>query len=522
MLLLLVVPATIVCAVGFAAPSAQAYVYWTNDGPGISSNGNTLGRADNDGSGVTHSLLTGAGAPSGIALDSAHIYWADTQQRSIGRANLDGSGSEAMFIPNATGVGASTIPTGVALDGTYVYWTDGERYIGRATLEGQNVQPHFIDAGPDSFPIGIAVAAGTIYFTEFSQIMSVAAGGGTPTALVTLPAQASPTALAAAGGHLYWSALNLGDPAPAGSIGRALTSGGGLEEDFIAGLEFPTGVATDGADIYWVDHTAGLIGRALLGSSGATNVEPAFASEPGGPAGVAVDTLIDPTHMSVSCAPTSLPAGDPTSCTATVGDSASSSPPTGAVVFSGNGTTFFSGSSSCTLTALPAGGASCVVGAVPLSTGTVPIDATYGGDAVHSSSAGSTTVCDGTATQCGGATGGAGGGGGGGGSGGARGSGVGGISAGGGGGAGVGDPVIARCTVPKLKGKTLVQARKLLARARCTLGRVAKPHVSRSHKLGPLVVVSQRPAAGRELAVGAKVALGLVGPKPPRGPRKRH
>lgn len=517
MLLLRVALATVVGLAGYGAANARAYVYWTDNGPGLDSNGSTIGRADNDGSGVTHSLLTGAGAPGGIAVDSTYIYWADTQQLSIGRANLDGSGADETFIPNATGVGASTSPTDVALDGTYVYWTDGERYIGRATLEGQSVQPHFIDAGADSFPTGIAVDAGTIYFTEFSQIMSVAASGGTPTSLVTLPAEASPTALATAGGRLYWSALNLGAASPAGSIGRALMSGAELEEDFIPGLEFPTGVASDGTELYWVDHTPGLIGRALLGSSGATNVEPAFASDPGGPWGVAVDGLIDPTQTSVSCTPTSLPAGAPTSCTVTVSDSASSSTPTGTVVFSGNGSTFFSGSSSCTLTALATGGASCVVGAELLSTGTVPIDAAYSGDAVHSPSTSSTTVCDGTSTLCGGATGGSG-----------TGSGGTGVGTSGGGGTGVGasdgsgggQPVLGRCVVPKLKGKTLIQARHLLARAHCALGKVAKPQRSRRHKLGPFIVGSQRPAAGSELAVGAKVALALMEAKPSRRPRR--
>ena len=290
--------------------------------------------------------------------------------------------------------------------------------------------------------------------------------------------------------------------------------GGGLEEDFIAGLQFPTGVATDGTEIYWVDHTPGLIGRALLGSSGATNVEPAFASEPGGPLAVAVDGLIDPTHISVSCTPPSLSAGAPTSCTATVSDSASSSTPTGTVVFSGNGSTFFSGSSlPCTLTALAGGGASCVVGAVPLSTGTVPIDAAYGGDAVHSPGTATTSVCDGTSTECGGVGGGAGGGSGGGGGGGGTGSGPAGSAPPG------GSAAVAHCIVPKLKGDTLARARKLLARSQCSLGRVAKPRPSR-HKPRPLVVGSQRPAAGSELGVGAQVTLGLVQAKPPRRSRR--
>ncbi len=515
-LLLRLVLASVLAGVGCGAADAQGYVYWSDNGPGIASNGSTLGRANNDGSAVTHSLLTGAGAPGGIALDGEHVYWADTQQASIGRAHLDGSGADDTFVANATG-GSASSPVDVALDGTYIYWTDGARYIGRAKIDGEDVEPHFIDAGTNSYPFGIAVVDGTIYFTEFSQILSVAATGGTPTPLVTLPAQSAPTALAAAGGYLYWSALNLDDPSPSGSIGRALIGGGDLEESFIPNLQYPTGVATDGTEIYWVDHTPGLIGRALLGSSGATNVQPSFASDPGGPWGVAINALVDPTETSVSCTPSSVLSGDPTSCTATVSDSASSATPTGTVVFSGNGSTFFSGSSSCTLTALPAGGASCVAGAEPLNAGTIPIDAAYGGDPVHSASAGSTTVCDGSAAQCGAGTGGTGGSGGSGaGSGGSSGSG------GAGNGNGSGNSPVKQCVVPKLAGRTLAQARKLLALDRCALGKVTKTHTGHGHKLASLVVGSQRPAAGRRLALGAKVALGLglLARKSSRGQRR--
>jgi sugar lactone lactonase YvrE len=63
----------------------------------------------------------------------------------------------------------------------------------------------------------------------------------------------------------------------------------------------------------------------------------------------------------------------------------------------------------------------------------------------------------------------------------------------------------AKCVVPKLKGKTLTQAKQLLARAHCKLGRVTKPT---THKR-TLVVVSQKPAAKKSLSSGAKVSLRL-------------
>jgi uncharacterized delta-60 repeat protein len=61
-----------------------------------------------------------------------------------------------------------------------------------------------------------------------------------------------------------------------------------------------------------------------------------------------------------------------------------------------------------------------------------------------------------------------------------------------------------RCVVPNVKGKTLVQARRLLASKRCTLGKVTKAY---SRKVRKGRVISQRPSAGRRLARGAKVHL---------------
>jgi streptogramin lyase len=62
------------------------------------------------------------------------------------------------------------------------------------------------------------------------------------------------------------------------------------------------------------------------------------------------------------------------------------------------------------------------------------------------------------------------------------------------------------CVVPRLKGKTLTQARKLIARAHCKLGKVSRPRRHSRHKL---VVVSQRPGPKKTLPSGAVVSLRL-------------
>ena len=79
-----------------------------------------------------------------------------------------------------------------------------------------------------------------------------------------------------------------------------------------------------------------------------------------------------------------------------------------------------------------------------------------------------------------------------------------------------------RCVVPKLKGKTLGQAKTALSRAHCRLGKVHKPKPRKHHKLPKLVVTSSSPRAGASRPNGTKVGLTL-GPAPkPKPKHKKH
>jgi subtilisin family serine protease len=62
-------------------------------------------------------------------------------------------------------------------------------------------------------------------------------------------------------------------------------------------------------------------------------------------------------------------------------------------------------------------------------------------------------------------------------------------------------PALVTCVVPKLRGKTLSQARRVLAKANCSLGS------ARGARRGK--VASQSPRAGKRLAAGAKVKITL-------------
>jgi PASTA domain len=75
-----------------------------------------------------------------------------------------------------------------------------------------------------------------------------------------------------------------------------------------------------------------------------------------------------------------------------------------------------------------------------------------------------------------------------------------------------GRPVPRRCVVPRLKRKTLSQARAALRRRHCRLGVVRHAHSARVRRGR---VIAQRPAAGNRLREGARVNVTLSS-----GPRK--
>jgi virginiamycin B lyase len=89
-------------AIGIGADAVE-YIYWPSNG------GTAIGRAKHDGTGVNQNFITGLnGAIAFIAVDSAHIYWADVGEplytgTTIWRANLDGTGVNQTFITGTKG-----------------------------------------------------------------------------------------------------------------------------------------------------------------------------------------------------------------------------------------------------------------------------------------------------------------------------------------------------------------------------------------------------------------------------------
>jgi virginiamycin B lyase len=319
---------SLICFLALASP-AEAFIYWTN--------GDSIGRADLDGTGVrsrfipisTHGL-------SDLALDADYAYWATCKtgepctDGAIGRANLDGMGIDESLIGGID-------PTGVAVDSEHIYWTWSEcgaecstaelqtaaGGIGRANLDGTGVDESFIDginpAGVGAPSGYVAVDAERIYWTgsfcegdcngQGTDQIAFAVGranlDGTGVDRDFIITGRSPgggvagTDLALDAGHIYWSGRDFTACCGA-TIGRANLDGTGVEQHFIAGpccLYAPLwrGIAVDSARVYWTQYDSRdtPTGSILHANLDGTGVEPAFIAPLGdesiSPSAIAVD-----------------------------------------------------------------------------------------------------------------------------------------------------------------------------------------------------------------------------------------
>jgi virginiamycin B lyase len=78
----------------FAIAVNAGHIYWTES--------TAIGRAAIDGSSPELGWISGLSNASGLALDNEHLFWTSFTGNSIARANLDGTGVEPNFITGAS------------------------------------------------------------------------------------------------------------------------------------------------------------------------------------------------------------------------------------------------------------------------------------------------------------------------------------------------------------------------------------------------------------------------------------
>ncbi len=289
------------------APRADAFVYWASYGTNATP-GTKIGRASTNGGSPNQSFITGADRPCGVAIDGAHIYWANQGTDSIGRANLNGTGANPSFIAGASA------PCGVAVTGTHVYWANGPtNSIGRANVNGTpaSVNQAFI-TGADG-PCGVAVDGAHVYWANNGIGDTIGRadldGMNVDHGFITFVSPTSPCGVAVNSTDVYWANTGTGN-----SIGRAALSDQVPHQDFIT-VSSPCGVAVDAAHIYWGEFGDVRIGRADLDGD-PTTVDEDFIAAASRPCGVAVNGLSVPTCQSTSASTGHAePVGIALSCT---------------------------------------------------------------------------------------------------------------------------------------------------------------------------------------------------------------
>lgn len=242
-----------------AAASAHAYLYlgeWSAFGEKPTRG---IARLDLNGKGLLAGYVSNPyphGNVGAVAVNKQYIFFSGSQG-VIGRADLNGGNVEPdLFnIPQPLQDG---MPAPFELDadhlvatGRYVYWSTGDGPIAidqtnnavwRAEVDGRDVEPSFIQT--ESPVRSLAVADDHIYWATNDSIAR-ASLDGTNVDEYFIPLTEPAAGLAVVDNSIYWGSSKCH------CIGRASIDGHDVDSQFMTNLGFVTGVVTGGGYIYW-------------------------------------------------------------------------------------------------------------------------------------------------------------------------------------------------------------------------------------------------------------------------------
>jgi hypothetical protein len=231
---------------------------------------------------VVTSLASSLDHPSGIAVDGTNVYWANLPTAH---------GGEIQYIP----VGGGTLTTqfgaggsgSIALDlnNIYIMTLNALYRVAKGSQSGTEIAS--ANAGSPYAPFypvfGLAVDGQNAYFVNNSGIWSAPLGGNdvTSTLFANAPTASQAFAVAVDDTNVYWTVTGPG----VGSV-MMQPKTGGTARVIASGLNFPSDIAVDSANVYWTNNGGGTVMMAPIAGGPPATV----ASGQSFPFGIAVDS----------------------------------------------------------------------------------------------------------------------------------------------------------------------------------------------------------------------------------------
>jgi len=191
--------------------------------------------------------------PSDIAIDSEFLYWAENnggpdQNQGIRKVSLNGGSSITV---TTLGYPLSLVLLGPDVHYSYTKTTadGGGSFIGKVSKDGGSVTDL---TSTDSRASGMVVDTTYVYWAEFDTgtIKKMPLGGGPVTTLASGLNQ--PWRLAVDGFNVYWVEWANASPG-AGAVRKTSLSGGEITT-LATGLNGPNDIAVDSTAVYWSEY----------------------------------------------------------------------------------------------------------------------------------------------------------------------------------------------------------------------------------------------------------------------------
>jgi hypothetical protein len=152
---------------GLAA--GDGYVYWTSGG--------NIGRARLNGTDLDRTFIGGLGDLNGVAITHRYIYWLTEHDKAcgggpgFGRATLMGTAVDRRFVCGGGRAGAiadAPYANGLAVSGNYIYWS-WIRGIGRLDTSTRRYDNKFITLPSGYSAAGVTVSKNYIYWGSYTM-----------------------------------------------------------------------------------------------------------------------------------------------------------------------------------------------------------------------------------------------------------------------------------------------------------------------------------------------------------------